>query len=216
MINKERGTAQNGRWPSALCCMDKYGSVSFQNSIGLSVQWFLELFTLYLDSTVTTRDEELYIETNRICILSWIAPILSDLSIVYLGRILHDQWRISQVAKISLYVDGGRAVPSAVVHSVDPWGKQANRSVYSALLIVVLMAKFCRELSRLWPTVISRCNSGYRSVSISELWRTLVRCVTDLWSDACSVNGFLLERPLVCFWWHSLELLLSLGDACSI
>lgn len=86
-------------------CIVKYGSVAFQNSTGVSVKGFLELLTVYLNSTFKIWDDKLYIQSNGICILSCIAPILSDLFLGHHDRIMHDQLRIPQVTKIFRYVD---------------------------------------------------------------------------------------------------------------
>lgn len=60
---------------------------------------------MHLNSTFTTWDDKLYSQTNRICIGSCIAPILSSLFLAYLDNLQHNQLQISNVTSIFYYVD---------------------------------------------------------------------------------------------------------------
>uniref|UniRef100_A0A224Z9X5 Tick transposon n=1 Tax=Rhipicephalus zambeziensis TaxID=60191 RepID=A0A224Z9X5_9ACAR len=86
-------------------CIDKHGSIAFQNHTGLSVQSFLELLTMYLNSTFATWHDNVYIQTNGVCIGSSIAPILSDLFLAHLDRRLQNQLKVSRLTKVFRYVD---------------------------------------------------------------------------------------------------------------
>ena len=86
-------------------CVDKYGAVAYQHDTGLSVQGFLELLKMYLESTFLTWEDKPYIQTNGICIGSCVAPILSDLFLAQLDRRVHEQLQVSRLAKIFRYVD---------------------------------------------------------------------------------------------------------------
>src|SRR5690606_14069523 len=53
--------------------------LDFRNSVGMSLDSFLEIVTFHLNSTVIEFNDDLFIQKSGICIGSCIAPVLSEL-----------------------------------------------------------------------------------------------------------------------------------------
>lgn len=85
-------------------CIDSFGVVAFQNSVGISNSNFLELLTFYFNSTFSTWNESVYLQSNGIGIGSCIAPILSDIYLAHHDRLLDSQVDES-VARVFRFVD---------------------------------------------------------------------------------------------------------------
>lgn len=86
-------------------CIDGYGAISFQNSSGIPVDKFLELLALYLRSTFSTWEGNIYLQNNGICIGSCLAPVLSDLYLASLDRVVANRLPQCKVVKTFRYVD---------------------------------------------------------------------------------------------------------------
>ncbi|XP_077516534.1 uncharacterized protein LOC144126337 [Amblyomma americanum] len=84
--------------------IDAFGSVAFQNSSGMSVGGFLELLTVYLNSTFVKWGESSHIQKSGVCIGSCIAPILSDIYLAHHDRLLAERLP-SVVTKVFRFVD---------------------------------------------------------------------------------------------------------------
>ncbi|CAN8012071.1 unnamed protein product, partial [Ixodes pacificus] len=72
-------------------CIDMFGAVAFQNAAGLSVEGFMELLDMYLRSTFATWGGNIYLQRQGVCIGSCIAPVLSDLFLASLDRIIFER-----------------------------------------------------------------------------------------------------------------------------
>src|SRR5690606_30175501 len=53
-------------------------------TVGMSLDSFLEIVTFYLNSTVIEVNDDLFIQKSGICIESCIAPVLSELYLEYI------------------------------------------------------------------------------------------------------------------------------------
>ncbi|XP_075539192.1 uncharacterized protein LOC142573847, partial [Dermacentor variabilis] len=71
----------------------------------LKTHGFLELLSMYLRSTFSKWDGSVYLQKQGICIGSCIAPILSDLYLVRVNRIMDAKLENSNVKKVYRYVD---------------------------------------------------------------------------------------------------------------
>lgn len=86
-------------------CIDDFGPVAFQNSVGVSVEKFLELPRFNLSSTVVHFSDEYVVQREGICIGSCIAPILSDLVLAYFYKRIASCLDTATVATVFRYID---------------------------------------------------------------------------------------------------------------
>ncbi|CAN7952088.1 unnamed protein product, partial [Ixodes pacificus] len=86
-------------------CIDRFGTIKFQNSCGVSVADFLDLLLFYLRSTSVVYCDQFYIQRKGVCIGSCFAPVLSDLLLAYYDRLLEVSLRDFKVARVFRYVD---------------------------------------------------------------------------------------------------------------
>ncbi|KAM7304095.1 hypothetical protein ISCGN_013995 [Ixodes scapularis] len=86
-------------------CIDRFGTIKFQNSCGVSVADFLDLLLFYLRSTSVVYCDQFYIQRKGVCIGSCLAPVLSDLLLAYYDRLLEISLRDFKVARVFRYVD---------------------------------------------------------------------------------------------------------------
>lgn len=101
--------------------IDKHGVVAFQNEAGLSVSSFLELLAFYLRSTFATWDESTFIQKMGVCIGSRTAPVLSDIFLAALDRILASKFEGSKVVRIFRFVDDFLVSWTAAQMSLRSW-----------------------------------------------------------------------------------------------
>ncbi|KAG0426258.1 hypothetical protein HPB47_026629 [Ixodes persulcatus] len=66
--------------------IDENGMCKFQNASGVSVKGFLSLLDLYLRSTLVEYEGKIYIQKAGVCIGSCLAPILSEIFLMYVDR----------------------------------------------------------------------------------------------------------------------------------
>ncbi|XP_077522983.1 uncharacterized protein LOC144133723 [Amblyomma americanum] len=85
--------------------IEEDGAVSFQNSAGISTDTFLELLTVYLDSTVVAHNQKHYVQKSGICIGSKVAPYLSELYLASCDRKIDSIVRGYPGTTIFRYVD---------------------------------------------------------------------------------------------------------------
>uniref|UniRef100_L7LXN1 Putative tick transposon n=1 Tax=Rhipicephalus pulchellus TaxID=72859 RepID=L7LXN1_RHIPC len=94
---------------SILSCVeesiDKLGSITFQNSAGVSSSSFLELLSFYLKSTFIQWNGKPHLQKEGICIGSCIAPILSDLFFAKLDRTVSGDLSDYRSMRIFRFVD---------------------------------------------------------------------------------------------------------------
>lgn len=75
------------------CIQEENDEVQFRNSSGVSVESFLELLSMYLKATVVTWGEKRLIQRNGVCIGSKIAPVLSNIFLSGVDRVVRDALR---------------------------------------------------------------------------------------------------------------------------
>ncbi|CAN8017135.1 unnamed protein product, partial [Ixodes persulcatus] len=86
-------------------CIDKFGAVAYQNTAGISVDSFSQLLDKYLRSTFVTWESSVYLQRQGVCIKSSIAPVLSDLFLASIDRIILEHLEGTKVARVFRYVD---------------------------------------------------------------------------------------------------------------
>ncbi|CAN7978232.1 unnamed protein product, partial [Ixodes persulcatus] len=86
-------------------CIDRFGSIAYQNTAGISVDRFLELLDKYLKSTFATWKSTVYLQREGVSIGSCIAPVLSDLFLASIDRIILGHLEGTKVARVFRYVD---------------------------------------------------------------------------------------------------------------
>ncbi|CAN8029037.1 unnamed protein product, partial [Ixodes persulcatus] len=86
-------------------CIDRFGAVAYQNTVGISVEGFLELLDKYLRSTFATWESTVYLQRQGVCIGSCIAPVVSDLFLASIDRIILEHLEGTKVARVFRYVD---------------------------------------------------------------------------------------------------------------
>lgn len=75
----------------------------FVRQSNVSVETFLELLALYLESTAVGIGDELFVQKTGVCIGSSVAPVLSDIFLSGVDRAIQDC--LSDSVKIFRYVD---------------------------------------------------------------------------------------------------------------
>uniref|UniRef100_A0A6M2D1N9 Putative tick transposon ovary overexpressed n=1 Tax=Rhipicephalus microplus TaxID=6941 RepID=A0A6M2D1N9_RHIMP len=78
--------------------------VAFRNRSGMSLETFLELLCMYLDSTVVLFQDRLFRQKNGVCIGSKVAPVLSTIFLSKVDRLV-DSDLGGKSLKIFRYVD---------------------------------------------------------------------------------------------------------------
>ncbi|XP_040075942.1 uncharacterized protein LOC120848078, partial [Ixodes scapularis] len=73
----------------------EHGAVDFQNSSGVSVSGFVDLTHLYLQSTLVEHERGIYRQKKGVCIGSCLAPVLSELFLLFVDRAIKAQLDIS-------------------------------------------------------------------------------------------------------------------------
>lgn len=86
-------------------CIENNGDVSFQNSVGFSLDNFFTLLQFYLDFTFIVFDEQPSLQRDGICIGSCVAPILCDLFLADAYKTLEQVFNGRLVIIIFRYVD---------------------------------------------------------------------------------------------------------------
>ncbi|XP_064470235.1 uncharacterized protein LOC135384986 [Ornithodoros turicata] len=84
--------------------IEKFGNIRFQNATGISVCGFLELLSVYLNSTYVKWQGEYLIQKQGICIGSCLAPVLSDIVLARLDREIAGRVQ-NEVVRVFRYVD---------------------------------------------------------------------------------------------------------------
>lgn len=96
---------QNALLTTVADCIDSYGVVAFQNSAGIAVSSFLELLSTYLGSTHVEWKGDTFLQKDGICIGSCIAPVLSDIFLAKLDRLLQQRLSSMHVLRVFRFVD---------------------------------------------------------------------------------------------------------------
>lgn len=79
--------------------------MSFQNSVGMSVDKFLSLLQFYLSATLVQFEDRVYSQRKGICIGSCVAPVLSSIFLSAVDEILDKMFDKRKVLKVFRYVD---------------------------------------------------------------------------------------------------------------
>lgn len=69
------------------------------------MQGFLDLLSMYLQSTYVSWNDKIFIQREGVCIGSCVAPALSDLFLGHLDRLLADRLQSTNVIKVYRFVD---------------------------------------------------------------------------------------------------------------
>lgn len=85
--------------------IEENGAVSFQNACGVSVDSFLQLLSVYLSSTFVEFADKLFVQKNRICIGSSVAPVLCHIFLSKFDNALSSTFVDGRVVKVFRYVD---------------------------------------------------------------------------------------------------------------
>lgn len=86
------------------CITDHNDEFAFVNRCGISVENFIELLSFYLSSTLVRWDAKVFTQKSGICIGSRVAPVLSDIFLSCVDRVLHTDFG-EMVLKVFRYVD---------------------------------------------------------------------------------------------------------------
>lgn len=86
-------------------CIEKNGTVSFQNQSALHLESFLELLAFYLTSTFVSFNGKYYLQKKGICIGSCVAPVLCDIFLSQCDRAIAKSLSTTEVARVYRYVD---------------------------------------------------------------------------------------------------------------
>lgn len=90
---------------SVRACIEANGELGFRNASGLSVESFLELLLLYLNSMVVGWRDGFYLQKTGVCIGSCVAPILSDIFLGEVDSAVAGALEATSVRKVLCYVD---------------------------------------------------------------------------------------------------------------
>ncbi|XP_064456861.1 uncharacterized protein LOC135367487 [Ornithodoros turicata] len=85
--------------------IDRYGTVQFQNEVGVDVSTFLAVLRLYLQSTTVEFLGGVYLQRAGVCIGSCVAPVLSNLLLARYDRRLERALRDMGVRRVFRFVD---------------------------------------------------------------------------------------------------------------
>ncbi|XP_042143584.1 uncharacterized protein LOC121833932, partial [Ixodes scapularis] len=73
-------------------CIDRFGTVAFQNQIGMREESFIEMLSFYLKSTFVEWNDGVYIQKQGVCIGSCLAPILSNIFLAHQDKVLFERF----------------------------------------------------------------------------------------------------------------------------
>ncbi|KAH9371864.1 hypothetical protein HPB48_008713 [Haemaphysalis longicornis] len=85
--------------------IDQNGVVKFQNAAGLTAKGFIELFSLFLKSTFAKWNKSVYLQTSGVRVRSCVSPLLSDLFLGRVDRILAPLQQSLNNVRIFCFVD---------------------------------------------------------------------------------------------------------------
>ncbi|XP_064456860.1 uncharacterized protein LOC135367486 [Ornithodoros turicata] len=85
--------------------IDRYGTVRFQNQVGVDVSTFPAVLRLYLQSTTVEFLGGVYLQRAGVCIGSCVAPVLSNLLLARYDRRLERALRDMGVRRVFRFVD---------------------------------------------------------------------------------------------------------------
>lgn len=86
-------------------CIDTFVGVRFSTEAIPTTDHFLQLLSMYLKFTFSEKDNILFLQKQRICIVAWLAPLLSNLYLANLDGNLCANLSERKVVKISRFVN---------------------------------------------------------------------------------------------------------------
>lgn len=86
-------------------CIERNSAIGFQNNASVSLDNFIALLQLYISSTIVSYRDKFFVQKNGTCIGSCMAPVLCNICLSGLDRVLSTALEEEKVLRCFKYVD---------------------------------------------------------------------------------------------------------------